>query len=463
MGNIILTNRQQLQQRWAPFSSLFLSITSFTVNILPYLLLPQLILSQNVVILNALPFVLFYTFRRTVLFLFRGYHPRAERLMMIGLIAGTLGSLCGLFGGWLPIFWDLAGVGIGIASALLPPAIRVFGQRQKQQTPAKKIRFDALYQYGALLLLMLLIQLAGGNHISWSFAGMTLYLLLGCLGFWVSSLRQPWTPIHFHNPKRITVNFILTAAIFVGLINLRMTRNEGTITSLLHGLIFLAIILPIGLAIFSWRMARGNSRITWTIRARGFLRGMCIDFVAVYGTIYCFVLLGSAFYVWVILMYVVAMAIGAPLLSFLAKKIPAISRANLTLLLLVLGLILTFWQPLYLVGILCLRIVVGELSREVITELDAETPLIPDEEYLVAPRLLSLGGLTLQMVLWLIMISVANQQQFKVASLLTSYAHKTVAANFTSLISTTHGWLVLVMLLATTIVYLIDRHHRATK
>ncbi|WP_125767194.1 hypothetical protein [Lapidilactobacillus wuchangensis] len=454
-----MINWKQLKQQAAPFSALLLSITSFTVNILPYLLLPQLILRQHVVILNALPFVLFYTFRRTVLFLFRGYQPRAERLLTIGVVAGILGSFLGLFGSWLPIFWDLAGVGIGIASALLPPAIRVFGHRQKQQH-LPKIKHSALYQYGALLLLILLIQLAGGDHIVWSFAGMLLYLLLGGVGFWASPLRQPWTPFRLHNAKRITINLILTAAIFIGLINLRMTRNEGTLTTLLHGLIFLAIILPIGLLLFSWHLSRGNDRITWTIRARGILRGMCIDFVAVYGTIYCFVILGSAFYVWVILMYVVAMAIGAPLLSFLAKKIPAISRPTMTLLLMALGLVLTFWQPVYLVGILCLRIVVGELNREVIGELDTQTPLTPDEEYLVAPRLLSLGGLTLQMILWLIMIGIANQRGIKLAGLLASYAHKTVAGNFTNLISTTHLWLVIVMFVAGVIVYLIDQHHQ---
>lgn len=454
-----MTTKHQLQQRCAPYASLLLNITSFTVNILPYLLLPQLILRQNIVILNALPFVLFYTFRRTVLFLFRGYHPKAERLTTIGLIAGTIGSLLGLLGNWLPIFWDLAGVGIGIASALLPPAIRVFNHRQKQ-AQLSKIKLSALYQYGALLLLMILIQLDGSQQILWSFAGMLVYLLLGWLGFWASPLRQPWRPMQVHNWRRLTINLILTAAIFISLINLRMTRNEGTMTTLLHGLIFLAIALPIGLAIFSWRLARGNGRITWTIRARGFLRGMCIDFVAVYGTIYCFVILGSNFYVWVILMYVIAMAIGAPLITFLAKKIAVISRPTLTLLLMALGLGLTFWQPLYLVGILCLRIVVGELNREVLGELDAETPLTPDEEYLVAPRLLSLGGLSLQMVLWLIMIAAAKQRELNLAGLLTSYAHKTVAANFASLISTTHLWLVLVMLIAGCVVYLIDRRQK---
>ena len=451
-----MINIAQLKQTSARFSALFLKITSFTVNTLPYLLLPQLILRNNIVILNALPYVLFYTFRRTTLFLFRGYHPKAERLATWGLSAATLGCLLGLFGGWNPLFWDLAGVGVGIAAALLPPAVRVFNQRG-QTAALPKIKFSALYQYGALLLLLGLIQLDGGRLIVWSFGGMLLYVGLGWVGLWASPLRQPLAPVVWRDVKLLGLNLLLTAAIFLSLINLRLARNEGTMQSLLRGLTVLAIVLPLALLIFSWRLARGNGRLTWTIRARGFLRGLCIDFVAVYGTIYVFVILGSSFYVWVILMYVVAMAIGAPLLKFLHAKIPQVSVADFNLLLLALGLVLTFWQPVYLVGILCLRIVVGELNREVLAELDGETPLTTDEEFLVAPRLLALGGLFFQMLLWLVMMLVAQVRGIKLAGLLTSYAHKTVSANFSGLIGTVHWVMVLIVLGAALIVYLIQQ------
>lgn len=444
------------KERCARFSALFLKITSFTVNTLPYLLLPQLILRDNLVILNALPYVLFYTFRRTTLFLFRGYHPRAERLAAWGLAAATVGCLLGLFGQFNPLFWDIAGVGIGVAAALLPPAVRAFNRRTTTP-PLPKIKFAAIYQFGALLLLLGFIELNGTKGIGWSFMAMLLYLGLGWLGWWASPLRQPLPPMVWRNIKLLSLNIILTSAIFLSLVNLRLARNEGVVAGLLKGLLVLAIVFPIVLLLFSKRLLHGNAAITWTVRAHGFLRGICIDFVAVYGTIYVFVILGSQFYVWVILMYVVAMAIGTPVVKWLHSHFPKISANNFVLLLLALGLLLTFIKPLFLLGILNVRIAVSQLNKETLGELAAESPLTTDEQVLIVPRLMSLGGLSFQTCLWITMLTVARLRQISLSGLLNSYAHKTVSTSFTGLISTTHWVMVLVVLLAAFVVFLIDR------
>lgn len=91
-----------LQQK----SNLLLKISSLPLNLFPYLVF-SLIIKQNTAI-SVLPFALFYAFRRTTLFLFKGGENEDNVIGWFGLLAALLGYFLGIFGIFYQPFTALA-------------------------------------------------------------------------------------------------------------------------------------------------------------------------------------------------------------------------------------------------------------------------------------------------------------------------------------------------------------------
>ncbi|WP_267202321.1 hypothetical protein [Limosilactobacillus kribbianus] len=101
-------------------NQLLLNIGGFAINLMPFLLYLMLASRHGDVVIDALPFALFYAFRRTALFAVRGAHDSDNLLGWIGLAAALSGFAIGIFGECNSIWWNLSAMGAGIGAAFFP-------------------------------------------------------------------------------------------------------------------------------------------------------------------------------------------------------------------------------------------------------------------------------------------------------------------------------------------------------
>lgn len=93
-----------------------------TMIVIPYLLFMHLLDPRASV--TVLPFVLFYTFRVTGIFLIRGLYRSIDQytLLMVSLLIGGIGSFLTLMGALHFTFYLIGSIFLGLSAAWLPPA-----------------------------------------------------------------------------------------------------------------------------------------------------------------------------------------------------------------------------------------------------------------------------------------------------------------------------------------------------
>ncbi len=440
-------------------SALLLNTSSFTLNMLSFLLLSQIILRQGPTILNAIPFVLFYAFRRSVLFLLAGYKVQIEPLLVIGYCVSIAGAIIGIFGSYWAVFWDIGAIGIGIGSALVPPAVRALNQRIKNNAIKSK-RLVMLMQFPLLIVLLVIIAFLGQKYIYISFIVYAFYLILGLLGAIASPV---WEPVRAVNWKKLELNYlniVITLLLFADILSLRVIRNEGNLAALLLSILGILIILPV---IFGYTLRRGfdkQLRIPRFLYIKASLRGMCIDFIAVYITMYIFLLPGNPDYAWVVAMYVLAPLLAGPIEKILQRILPGGLTGYVPYILILVGLLVIFQPVMLLVGVLLLRVAAVLINRSVNQELLEVDHLSEASIYHFAPRLLAVGGLAMQSVIWILFLTLSYAHRTSIAGLLYEYAHRKHASQFVGVINDVHIGISIIFALFVLVALSLEINHR---
>lgn len=122
-------------------------VLSNTMIVIPYLLFMHLLDPRSSV--TILPFVLFYTFRVTGIFLIRGLYRSIDQytLLMVALLVGGVGSFLTLIGALNFTFYLFGSILLGLSAAWLPPAntsVNYFEKSKGFQTMSSRRYLAAL-------------------------------------------------------------------------------------------------------------------------------------------------------------------------------------------------------------------------------------------------------------------------------------------------------------------------------
>ncbi|MGP5429398.1 hypothetical protein ACTXNW_08070 [Enterococcus malodoratus] len=266
-------------------------VLSNTMIVIPYLLFMHLIDPRMSV--TVLPFVLFYTFRVTGIFLIRGLYRSIDQytLLMISLLVGGIGSFLTLMGALNFTFYLFGSLFLGVSAAWLPPANTSVNLFEKSKG------FQSMSSRRYLVALIVLLPLFFGTMIALPLQAVivpsivTLYFV--CAYHTVK--HYPHYEMDFKELTKHVFSFSELTWFILFFIALFLLRSGRLLfdESMLNG----AIILFSGIFMFAvvivhqvkdrWKLPLWQNALT-------FLNGMLGNFIFLFGAFYVAVYKGTA-------------------------------------------------------------------------------------------------------------------------------------------------------------------------
>lgn len=421
----------------------FLSIGGFTINLVPFLLFMLLVHRNGDIITNILPFALFYAFRRTTLFMFRGNPNMNTFFGWFGLISASIGYFLGLFGQLHPLFWDLAAVGSGMAAACFPSVQKEFSLTEREEKAHEEGWSATLMWLLAILLLLgaLMITIKVENMPSLAFLMMLFYCGIAFLGFL-------WSPERLSQVSRPQIrwpNVVLSVLLFTSVLLVRIGRSLGIGQPASLGIILLCVILLIILLDILIARPR-HTAITAGLRGQLMVFGTCADFCAIFSAIYIGVTYGVSAFMWIIVAYAGGFLLAKPLVRWLQHAFPSVSPLNLNLMGITAGLLMTFFLQLYFIGIFLIRSFASTVNQEAIQTYHQANIESHDNVFMINYRLIAIAGLSTQLVLWLSLIGTMYLKGESLNGILAAFAFHHATGAFSLPVLVTHIVLVTLMI-----------------
>lgn len=370
----------------------FTGVCSLLLNLMPFLLYISLTKEQSDVFIGALPFAIFYAFRHAILLFCRDLEYDYQRLAWIGLYSGAIGYFLGMFGGIHPIFWDLSGVGAGIASRLFPTVMSQRKRLMKRGTlPAPAGYLKPIIQVIIVLIVLVIVTWIRKPIVS--FALMLIITLCAIGSFWdtprtiipQSQIRIRWT------------NYVLALILLGAMLLIRLGRSLGIGQPIEWGLSLLLIFLVV-MIIALLLSYHSIQHYPEHLRQRIMLYGACGQYWTLYSTVFIGVLYGAKMYAWTIVAYLFAAVFG----GMLAKQVDRLFKiddSQVNLLMLIIGIFSTFWLPTYFIGVFLIRSFAGSERKKAITDYEKATHNY-NISSIVNYYYASIAGIISQVIMW---------------------------------------------------------------
>lgn len=262
-----------------------------TMIVIPYLLFMHLVDPQSSV--TVLPFVFFYTFRVTGIFLIRGLYRSIDQytLLMVSLLIGGIGSFLTLIGALHFTFYLFGSIFLGLSAAWLPPANASINFFEKSKG------FQTMSSRRYLIALIVLAPLFYGTTLAFPIQSVivpsviTLYFI--CAYHTVK--HYPHYEMDF---KELTKHVFSISELtwfilfFVALFLLRSGRllfNESLLNNaiILFAGIFMVAVVVVNQVKSRWKLPLWQNALT-------FLNGMLGNFIFLFGAFYVAVYKGAA-------------------------------------------------------------------------------------------------------------------------------------------------------------------------
>lgn len=297
------------------------------------------------------------------------------------------------------MIWDLSGMFVGIGAAFFPSVQKQFNLTHRQSKNQQ--RNNSWLLLLAVLLMIGMIILTGKNQPVIAFATVLLFASLGVVGFYYDPLRKPSKSEVKLNPFNVVLFFLLFGSVLL----VRIGRSLGQGQPVLLGIELLAVILiAIIMAIISNRPHQTN--ISKGLRMRLMIFGICADFCAIFSALYLGVIFGIMVYAWILVSYILAFLLGKKMVNWLANQLP-FTPFMIELVGIILGMLLTLNIYTYFIGIFLVRAFASVQNQAAICAYDAQDNV--HNSYMVSYRLMSIGGLTTQLILWLSLLCFVRQ------------------------------------------------------
>lgn len=423
-----------------PFFCNFLQVSPFilsnTLIFIPYLLF--LDIGNGTTLESALPFVLFYTFRMTGIFLLKSFKLNVSsfNILILAILLGGAGSLVGVFGTVIYSCYYLSAVLLGISAAWLPVANTTVNFHEKEQgfsnMTGKKYPF-------AIVLLVILIAVLNS-----SVALRNSILLMGYTLLFVASYHTithyPNYEIDFNEVDRQSISFkelFLFIVFFALLFFLRLARllfEADYLNSVVLASFGLFILLTLSL-----NKRKKEFKLPIWLNLLTFVNGMCINFVLLFGTFYVAIQLGpntisSDLYLPYISGIVVAMfgrKILINLLSTIDLKVLHIGG-------LIFGLLLLLSKALFPIGVFVLSFFISA-TGVFLNQIYYEEAALPKDQRLIDKYMTQTkGSLTHQFLLMSLLWLLTKQAKVPVMVVLQITAHKVQQPEAVTIVENIH-------------------------
>lgn len=266
-------------------------VLSNTMIVIPYLLFMHIIEARTFV--TVLPFVLFYTFRVTGIFLIRGLYRSIDQytLLMVSLLIGGIGSFLTLIGALHFTFYLFGSIFLGLSAAWLPPAntsVNFFEKSKGFQTMSSRHYLAALIVLAPLFLGLTLAFPIQGVIVP---SVVTLYYV--CAYHTVK--HYPHYEMDFKELTKHVFSIselIWFVLFFVALFLLRSGRLLFNESLLDHAIVLFAGIFMLAIVVVHqvkdrWKLPLWQNALT-------FINGMLGNFIFLFGAFYVAVSEGAA-------------------------------------------------------------------------------------------------------------------------------------------------------------------------
>ena len=262
-----------------------------TMIVIPYLLFMHLIDSRLSV--TVLPFVLFYTFRVTGIFLIRGLYRSIDQytLLMVSLLVGGMGAFLTLIGALHFTFYLFGSIFLGLSAAWLTPANTSVNFFEKSKG------FQTMSSRRYLVALIVLLPLFLGTTLTFPIQAVIVPSIV-TLYFVCAYHTVKHYPHYEMDFKELTKHvFSLSELVwfvlfFIALFLLRSGRllfSESMLNNaiILFAGIFMAAIVVVNQVKNRWKLPLWQNALT-------FLNGMLGNFIFLFGAFYVAVYKGAA-------------------------------------------------------------------------------------------------------------------------------------------------------------------------
>ncbi|MDT2600746.1 hypothetical protein P7D85_13235 [Enterococcus hulanensis] len=262
-----------------------------TMIVIPYLLFMHLIDSRLSV--TVLPFVLFYTFRVTGIFLIRGLYRSIDQytLLMVSLLVGGMGAFLTLIGALHFTFYLFGSIFLGLSAAWLTPANTSVNFFEKSKG------FQTMSSRRYLVALIVLLPLFLGTTLTFPIQAVIVPSIV-TLYFVCAYHTVKHYPHYEMDFKELTKHvFSLSELVwfvlfFIALFLLRSGRllfSESMLNNaiILFAGIFMAAIVVVNQVKNRWKLPLWQNVLT-------FLNGMLGNFIFLFGAFYVAVYKGAA-------------------------------------------------------------------------------------------------------------------------------------------------------------------------
>ncbi|MEI5990336.1 hypothetical protein A5881_001829 [Enterococcus termitis] len=398
-------------------------ILSNTIIFIPYFLF--LSLSDGTTLERVLPFVLFYTFRMTGIFLLKSFKLALTsfNVLIISILIGGAGCLIGMLGQFYFPAYLFAAILLGLSASWLPAANTTVNYHEKQQgysaLTGRKYLFILLI-FGGVIASLLLTN------------GMRIPLVLGeytllYIAAYHTVTHYPDYEIDFNEVDQQVISvkeFFLFLFFFVLLLFIRSAR-----------LLFDTQLLDVAIIGFSllfliagWYL--NSQRKTWKLplwlNLMTFANGMCMNFLLLFGTFYVSLRLGlNRLTANLYVPYILGIIGSAIVIKFLYRLLPKVDPKIIHLCGFMLSLFLLLFRPIFPVGIFLLSCFISATGNFLNQQYYQEEILPQDQRIITKYSTQTKGSVTHQLLLMSVLWLLAKQAQLPVKTVLQITAHQT--------------------------------------
>lgn len=398
-------------------------ILSNTIIFIPYFLF--LSLSDGTTLERVLPFVLFYTFRMTGIFLLKSFKLALTsfNVLIISILIGGAGCLIGIFGQFYFPAYLFAAVLLGLSASWLPAANTTVNYHEKRQgysaLTGRKYLFILLLLGGVIASLMLTKEL----RIPLVLGEYTLLYIAA----YHTVTHYPDYEIDFNEVDKQVISikeFFLFLFFFVLLLFIRSARLLFDPQLLDVGIIGFSVLF----VITAWYLNR--QRKTWKLplwlNLLTFANGMCMNFLLLFGTFYVSLRLGidrltANLYV----PYILGIIGSAVVIKFLYRLFPKVDVRIVHLGGFIFSLFLLLFRPLFPIGIFLLSCFISATGNFLNQKYYQEEDLPQDTRIITKYSTQTKGSVTHQLLLMSVLWLLAKQAQLPVKTVLQITAHRT--------------------------------------
>lgn len=398
-------------------------ILSNTIIFIPYFLF--LSLSDGTTLERILPFVLFYTFRMTGIFLLKSFKLALSsfNVLIISILLGGAGCLLGMLGQVYFPSYLFSAILLGLSASWFPAANTTVNYHEKRQG------YSALtgrkYFFILLLLAGVIVSMIATKE--WRISLVLGEYTLLFIAAYHTITHYPDYEIDFNEVDQQVISvkeFFLFLCFFSLLLVVRSARLLVDPQLLDIGVIgFSGLFLLAG-----WYLNR--QRKTWKLplwlNLLTFANGMCMNFLLLFGTFYVSLRLGldrlaANLYV----PYILGIVASAVVIRLLCRLFP---KTDLKIILLggfISSLILLLFRPFFPIGIFLLSTFSSATGNFLNQRYYQEECLPQDQRIIAKYSTQAKGSVTHQLILLTVLWLLAKQAQLPVKTVLQITAHQT--------------------------------------